>query len=1513
MINRSSRDSPEDAKPARPTLQIPIPHYRLGTPQFTGKGSVILQSTVHSPSEAGTSRLSGLSTDPQNASFPQPPKHLPRPPLGLRSSSQRSERPRHLAVNPMSQRRTVSTEHFRPNDRLNPDGSSRTPPTSVPNRSLEMQIRRSPSSGHILAATTAQLIAQITSSNLLDYELLSDFFLTFRVFLTPHELISRLADRLSQSLRATDDSGRIVRVRTFVALRHWVLNYFLDDFIGDYSLRHQFCEVVNNLSRDLLQDGRDWQGDLKILTELKRCWKHTCGLYWDMPDPEDDVQPHDDISPGGHLGSRASKVESTSQLAYCRGSRASKLDLSTSSIVKSIGGQDGHNISNFSLNATERLATSDSSGSWQQKSPGLRESDQSAQALSCSVPASFWPGFKQGHLPAMGPRPLEETPHGQAISAPPSAARKPRKRNHNRSGSFSDSIRDDRAPLPEPKAADPEDQSSVPIAFPGALIRGAFVHPFPPYVDSLAPPSPSEENSTFDFSVDSESDTFDVDGKMGIPNSPGNPSVRRFIGSVRRVLSARQGSPRADGELNHEQHRRKRSFSRERPSFARSEQSRGPPKRKLVAGRAQVRVDLLAAETVEMFRAAVAELSGQDHGAANGFEAHQPSSAHASHSVPFLQHPRNLSVPPRLNGAVKSDVTLGSRSIVIVDDTAAGDFALSDGEPAERMTSTIADEIAAMGNSNGVTDHENPNQVQAVPIYLDSPMTPTTREAFGSRSSSPTAPSESETSEAKHTPPSGKSHRRNVSLRKSDSQGLRKLASLQSGMTQVSAQQSGIAAKSLPEASEASLTDPFNLETAPANQLRRRPGGDLRAVDHVHDLNDHSSSRSSDGSSSRTVSVQIPPRKSSTNAPQAWKENAGKHDPNSQQSAAIQSTDSKPVLNPSFEREVEKLAELPDNEFETGVDAALRKLEGDAEVEGPSPIHKEKQRRAPEAPHISPDFEDLSTQSQQALKRHRRGDEVVELLPQDEESTSQCATPTLSGPDTETSQGLTPTQPHFVVQSRPYSVAESEDSYSSIPLLERRTSHSLNSKTPDSEWMRVSHANKIHGPVVERSAPETDSEGRASSGRSLAAIERTESLGRMPSSAKSKDVSPVTHESFLLDEDQSSLSSVTPDDATSRDDQSQAMHSFYDDAGSVNQDVRAEDQQAETPRRSSLLWPPDPAITAGPELQPPSENVASGPYVSQKQPAEEKRLSRTRSADDVDNVNGQGFMSNVPTAAHLPFILAYDSFTLAQQLTLLEKDALAEVEWRDLIDLRWNQAPSKLNSWVEYLKTLGPSTDRQGIRCGIDLCIARFNIMVKWTRSEIVMTQDVRERASAIVKYIHISHHARRLKNWATMYQITMALIGADCSRLKQTWALVPDRDRETLKALEMLILPTRNFYNLRREMETATAESANADLGCIPFIGIYTHDLIYNAQKPAFIKSGVDAEDSPGLVNFDRHHSAAMIVKNLLRMIEASSKYNFQPLPEVESRCLWMASLTDEEITRRSLELEPPTQRSSH
>jgi hypothetical protein len=91
-----------------------------------------------------------------------------------------------------------------------------------------------------------------------------------------------------------------------------------------------------------------------------------------------------------------------------------------------------------------------------------------------------------------------------------------------------------------------------------------------------------------------------------------------------------------------------------------------------------------------------------------------------------------------------------------------------------------------------------------------------------------------------------------------------------------------------------------------------------------------------------------------------------------------------------------------------------------------------------------------------------------------------------------------------------------------------------------------------------------------------------------------------------------------------------------------------------------------------------------------------------------------------------------------------------------------------------------------------------------------------------------------------------------------------------------------------------------------VPFIGVYTRDLVYNAQRPAVVaapqRAGVAAGPAAGepLVNFERYRQASSVVKTLLRLLEGGYRYSYAPDLEVLGRCLWVSALPEAEIKER-------------
>jgi hypothetical protein len=105
----------------------------------------------------------------------------------------------------------------------------------------------------LAAATIERWIAQLTSD--LNYDELLNFFLTYRTYISAvdlcHLLICRFHWALGKKSTSHDDMvRRIVRVRTFVAIRYWLLTFFNVDFLPNRELRLSLAGWLNALIRD---------------------------------------------------------------------------------------------------------------------------------------------------------------------------------------------------------------------------------------------------------------------------------------------------------------------------------------------------------------------------------------------------------------------------------------------------------------------------------------------------------------------------------------------------------------------------------------------------------------------------------------------------------------------------------------------------------------------------------------------------------------------------------------------------------------------------------------------------------------------------------------------------------------------------------------------------------------------------------------------------------------------------------------------------------------------------------------------------------------------------------------------------------------------------------------------------------------------------------------------------------------------------------------------------------------
>ena len=284
-----------------PVLDVNIPSYRIGVPRFSMRGTAFIRSSSYSTTD--DMRSSVFTEYIYDA--PQRDRNSLHPVAMIsRRHSQASPQIQYLRVSPTSLLGSSLPSPTMMNPRVTIEPAMYDALTFKPACDDRSVVRYSAVGGTITAATPPRLVAEITSPTFVDYDLLSDFFLTFRLFLPTSHLLAMLIARLRWALARDDEIGMVVRVRTFVAIRHWILNYFLDDFVVDYELRLQFCELLNDFVDEIRQSSASGRSRLKILGELKKCWRRTCALYWDGDEFSIDAGPEIAITPGGIAGSR---------------------------------------------------------------------------------------------------------------------------------------------------------------------------------------------------------------------------------------------------------------------------------------------------------------------------------------------------------------------------------------------------------------------------------------------------------------------------------------------------------------------------------------------------------------------------------------------------------------------------------------------------------------------------------------------------------------------------------------------------------------------------------------------------------------------------------------------------------------------------------------------------------------------------------------------------------------------------------------------------------------------------------------------------------------------------------------------------------------------------------------------------------------------------------------------------------------------------------------------------------
>ncbi|KAI5864394.1 ras GEF [Durotheca rogersii] len=1517
-------------------LQISIPSWKLGTPRFTLRGTPLIRGSSYAPTEEFRSSstsffrpppgdINSLQTDsldpgkPRTNSTPHVNLHSPALLSPSTIITPRSSVPR-LRSTYLSTHLVIVPSMF--------DALTFKP--ACDDRSI---VRYSSATGAVTAATPPRLVAEITSPSFLDYELISDFFLTFRAFLEAQDLLKMLVARLRWAVSREDETGMVVRVRTFVAMRHWILNYFVDDFVVDYHLRVMFCNLINDFVEELSHDERGRKVQLKILAELKKCWRRVCAQYWDGPEFDSSLGPDIPIAPGGIAGHRDPSLDpSFWETESDEPPNLYDIRLPDSPLEQGFltdVAEPGH-IDSVLLDGVRSGTLEDephpAAPERRQASPisiasldvvscsfptkGFRVGDPSASAALAAHPADLSAVHTNTDPVAPTPRALT----GKRVRPPTS---------HKRNNSLTDSLRDHGSVTEKLLYKNAEFLLTLPYA--GSLVRGNLLPPGQAFVE-IDPPSPwgaTRHTTVF------QTHPVEAQKEKGPGSAMSGQGMKKLIGSVRRALSTKgQGvSPTHGNFIDIAPIGPRGATTNRLPGTAIVPQARPP---RANGSRAPIRIDVLGATIAEDFKKAVREdaipeLPTDFIPDGDTKEAIEYSPAHLDSSFELMMKSEDA-------------VTIGSKSIFVVDGNFPSDYPVMTGaltglNPsveafAESMMRTGDADLTPPTTPPGLIVRGNTPRRSSYllgqhafgslafanpPPPLPPPPVPDVETIVGERPSEEAnanpRPSAEAVKQSPRRPPVSyiRQHQRQKSSRSYRSRGStvhRRWASFQSGIAMRRSTAKSFDATTYSEGSVAGEIMP-----PPLRVLRRRPGGDLRGARNVHDLDGAPIHRSRSVGSLTTYSESIrssyirsPIRDSSAFVDVVTSEYSQKRadvfslgnlaeQPPKGAMSLFSTHSSKPIMRPSFEAEAQKLAQIPDDiDDDGGVEAALLKLEGKFEKKfaklsmEPSGIPAGDLEALGGRSITTPEIEHWKEEKRKHRENHV-GEEEVSLV-------SQIG----GNPETRSNGQLTLPR---ASEALSFLTAGSRETYNSIPLLDRGLMDDVCSKKGTREW--TDHSVSIRPETL---PDETKDGSLTPSMYPYEFVQAAESVEKMNLGETELEDGSRLDVDADSDND-SALSSEMSGDAPEEEEEG-------DDDGYLF-------GQPRLPKRPSPIItssspdggkPPSPPVTLA-HVSQASIEPGNVPQLHEHQLWAQKPLPPTPdttpttamhhhgSGSAGDPAGAEETLRGVPdfpqreqaASAHLPFILAFDSEILAQQFTLIEKDALNEVDWKELIDMRWKDSSNDSRSWVDFLR----NTDAHGV----EVVIARFNIMVKWVISEVVLTRNMEERVRCLMKFLHIAAHCRKYRNFATMSQIAIALTSNEVARLSTTWAMVPPGDLKTMRDLEMLVSPTRNFYNLRAEMEGG---GKAAQIGCIPFVGIYTHDLLFNSQRPSEIAS---SPTTAPLVNFERCRIAAAVVKTLLRLLEASTHYQFQPIEGITERCLWMSALSDEEIRKHSESLE--------
>lgn len=204
------------------------------------------------------------------------------------------------------------------------------------------------------------------------------------------------------------------------------------------------------------------------------------------------------------------------------------------------------------------------------------------------------------------------------------------------------------------------------------------------------------------------------------------------------------------------------------------------------------------------------------------------------------------------------------------------------------------------------------------------------------------------------------------------------------------------------------------------------------------------------------------------------------------------------------------------------------------------------------------------------------------------------------------------------------------------------------------------------------------------------------------------------------------------------------------------------------------------------------------------------------------------------------------------------------------------------------------ATRKQELSPNIVAMNRQFNQVTFWVVSQILSYESPRYRAELISHFIKAARRLYLLNNLHSSYAVISALLISPIYRLDKTWHFVKKKhpkEKAQFEYLTELYSDNNNYLLLRNHLDTC-------DLPCIPYLGMYSRDIIY-----------INEVYSDGTLQ--RTKATSKILKSIERF-QSSNYDHLVYMPDIHNYLLSnryideLQKFVEDENYRRSLELEP-------